>query len=67
MPEVTENQPASTELKLAWGAAEIGKLIRRPPRAVYHMYASGQLAPAVRQFGRKLVGNVSELQKLFGA
>jgi hypothetical protein len=51
-------------LDLVWGAAEIGRLIRRTRRQVFHMLEKGQI-PAARKIGGCWVISRSALQRQF--
>lgn len=51
------------DLDLVWGAAAIGKLIGKPPRATFHMLEQEQI-PA-RKVGRQWVASRKALREFF--
>ena len=52
-------------LDLAWGCAEIARVIRKTPKATYHLLSRGRL-PA-RKEGGEWVARRSELERHFTA
>jgi len=60
-----ESETVEAELDLIWGAAAIGKVIRKGRSATYHLLEQGRL-PA-KKVGEQWVSRRSELERALSA
>jgi hypothetical protein len=60
-----DGEDAQANCDFLWGAEQIGAEINRPPRAVHHLLATGQIRCAQKKGGR-WVASRAKLRAEFG-